>query len=301
MRRVIVSASDDNYLPLAKGFWLSVRDAPYDLAFIDFGDSERTRAWLASEIPRVRIVPLPDQVDAWMADLAGAHYHRAQLMRPFLPDILPGWSIILWLDSDCWIQDLGSLQLVFDVADDRTDCAVVTPVFDLAYYPLFDFPEMFIRDNVRPVYDALYGTERSGDLSLRPILATCLFAMRRENPLWQAWAAELERLYSQRQGIAPNILHVAEQTAFNYLCYTTGKYVALSALHSFLANLGPLARDHEGVVVVHEPEHRRVGIVQLNGVTDGHAERYLETGLLFARGEYMTEEERTHLLALKRS
>jgi hypothetical protein len=226
---------------------------------------------------------VPSAVDRWVTDLARAHYHRALLIRPFLPEMLPEWETILWLDSDCWVQDLDSVELIFDVAEDRRDCAVVTPLLDLAYYPLFDFPAQFIRDNVSAVYDAFYGADVSADLSLRPILSMASFAMRRDN-LWDAWAAEIERLFRCHEGVAENILHVAEQTAFNCLAYSSGKYVALSARHSFVASLGPLTRNDDGTVVVHEPEHRRVGIIQLSGVTDGHAPRYLDEGLLFGRG-----------------
>lgn len=301
MSSAIVSASDDNYLPLAKGLWLSLSHVPYDLVFIDFGGSGHTRAWLQATLPRVRIVSVPSELEDRVHGLALATYHRAQLLRPFLPEILPDFEFITWIDSDAWVQESRSCQLVFEALYQHPDHVVTTALLDRAYYPLFDFPRTFVHDNISPVYEAFYGAQIADEFQWRPLLPSCLFGMKRSNPIWALWALELKRLWTECAHVPANILHVAEQTAFNYLVYTSRKYIALSAVHSFLANLGRLVRNQEGVVVVDEPERRKVGVIQLNGVTEGHAQRFLEAGILFQSGEYLLGEEREHLLALSRS
>ena len=302
MRTIVVSASDDNYLPVAKGLWLSLRGIPdVDLGFVDFGHSDETLAWFSENAPDTVIRRLPDHIDEMAERLQRQYYHRALLLRPYLPDIYPDYECIIWIDSDAWVQEHSTIGLFRDAVRSRPDSVALTPVLDVTYYPLFDFPGKFIDENVTPVYEAFYGASIAQEFRYRPILACGTFAMHRDCALWHRWRKEVERLYERRSEVPTNIFHVADQTAFNYLAYTSGLYTLLDARHSYLANVGRLHRGASGKVETVGPEARTIGIIQISDIVNrGLATKYLEEGLLFERGDYLSKQDHKRLSSIVR-
>src|SRR5271170_6725320 len=104
MRTVLVSANDDNFLPLAKGLWLSLRDLPLgdqvQLGWVDIGQSERTKRWLHLNVPGLIVRRPTSEVDTTVTGLAPMNYHRAALLRPYLADMFPEADVIIWIDAD---------------------------------------------------------------------------------------------------------------------------------------------------------------------------------------------------------
>ncbi len=302
---VLISASNDNFLPLAKGLWASLYKLGlhrrYRLAWVDIGQSERTRAWLTSHAPEVEQLALSSAAMDFTTTLAHRPYERALLVRPFLPSLLPDAVRLVWLDSDLWVQETWAVQDVVRCLTQSPDHAVICPVLDVGYWPLLHQARRYVEENVTPVWRALYGPVVAADLSPRPLLSAGVFAMTRDDQRWAWWAEEIEQHW-RNPTVPPHYLHGAEQSALTYLLYTTGRFHALDALHNFHANLGALVCTEDGVVTTAGPVPRTVGAVHLCDLEHrGLAEQYLTQQLLFERGRYLDEAERAAFSSLRRA
>jgi hypothetical protein len=301
----LVSASNDNFLPLAQGLWKSIvatdSDSEFRLAWIDIGGSERTREWLHAEMPNVEQVEISESVRKFIRRLSSQNYHSALLIRPFLPDMLSEAQDIIWIDSDIWLQDASSIRAFDEALHLEPGNAAIVPIMDTAYTAMLDQAKSFTDDNVRRVWRELYGDKVADVFTPRPLLSAGIFGMNRHSPIWSDWATEIERLWKRKDEVAPEVLHVAEQTALTYLLYSSGRLTALDSVHNFHANLGELRRDANGVVTTAAPNHRRISAIHLSDiVTRDLAQKYLARELLYEGGSYLTEEDVAHIISLTR-
>ena len=301
----LVSASNDNFLPLAQGLWKSIAaadlDSEFTLAWIDIGGAERTREWLTAEMPNVEQVEISESVREFIERLSSQNYHSALLIRPFLPDMLNDAQNIIWIDSDIWLQDGSSIRAFDEALHLEPRNAAIVPIMDIAYPAMLDQAKSFTDDNIRRVWRELYGDKVADDFTPRPLLSAGIFGMNRHSPVWGEWATEIERLWKRKAEIAPEVLHVAEQTALTYLLYSSGRLTALDSVHNFHANLGELRRNSDGVVTTIAPNHRRIGAIHLSDiVTRDLAQKYLAKELLYEGGSYLTDADVAHIISLTR-
>jgi len=306
MSTVIVSASNDNFLPLAKGTWRSMIDLglnrTFDLAWIDIGQAEVTSRWLETEASPVRRVALSSEVHEFVERRARASYHRALLLRPFLPSMFPEADVIIWIDSDIWIQEAETIRLFESAVISEPAAVAISPILDVAYEPLLRRSEEFIMDNVLPVWEELYGAAEAREYQHRPLFSNGLFAIAGGSDIWGEWATEVDRLFGMVDTVAPKYVHVAEQAALTHLLYRSGRFTALEAIHNFHANIGELRRLPDGTVTTCPPASRRVGAVHLSDIAShGRARMYWEAGLLYENGRDLSKREVEWLLNLRRS
>jgi hypothetical protein len=95
----------------------------------------------------------------------------------------------------------------------------------------------------------------------------------------------------------PHTNHLAEQTALNYVCYSENLFVAMDALHNYNCHEGSAIRLN-GIVVVDDPSHRKIGAIHLTQ-SAAFMKQYLDNGLLFDEGRYLTPVEKSKLLSMK--
>jgi hypothetical protein len=84
--------------------------------------------------------------------------------------------------------------------------------------------------------------------------------------------------------------------SLNYLAAQTGRAVLVDPLFNFTCIWALPFRDEKGVVRVPLPPNAAIGIVHLS-MWKGRRQFYLERGLLFQEGRYLSDEERRSLLA----
>jgi len=306
MRTIIVSASDDNFLPLAKGLWASLRDrgldGSFDLFWIDIGNGQQTRKWLEREVPEVTCIELTNEVKEFADSLTHLHYQRALLLRPFLPTLLPHCDTIVWIDSDIWIQDRSTLDAFVEAVAWRPTQMAICPVLDVAYAPLFSSSTRFVEDNVTPVWTALFGADVANAFRDRPLLSAGMFALAADSDLWDLWANQIQSTYERNFDGDGSYIHVAEQTALTYLLYSSGRFTPLEAIHNFHANIGDLERDDFDRVCTAAPVRRVIGAVHLSDVVNRNlGATYVAKGLLYQRGESLSQTELAAIETMGRS
>jgi hypothetical protein len=302
-KSAIVFALDENFAPLGKGLVLSLRALglpaeSVDLCLIDIGCSQETRDWMMQQrcvITRfdqspIKVPPPP----------GGGNYMKAQICRPFIPQIFSGYSCYLYLDSDTWVQKKESVELALSTAHDSPNRVVLAPFIDFSY--CFNYASSEEENYLRFLgyfydwYSASYGTVVAERWKGRALFSSGVFAMTARCPLWEAWAAELEKVYARDYSNNPVAFHLSEQTALNHVIYTTGGYLPLEAIHNYHCHVGAVERDNaSGQVVIQHPPRRSLGIVHLS-YSSKMIQSYLDRGLLWDRGDYLSERETVDLL-----
>ena len=209
MRSAIIFSCNEAYMPLAKGLVLSVLktfplragEPDPELHFIDLGISPESRGWLQQAgvsltvFSREEYLTLPAP-----ADLPA--YTDAQLCRPFLPRIIPGYDSYIWIDADIWIQGRDTLRTYLDSLLAAGGNMVICPEFHYGYLPFRHLDSML--NFLTHQLTVLYGEEAALQWRKRPILNSGFFALSGSSGVWKEWADEMQFLFS-RTGIPPQV------------------------------------------------------------------------------------------------
>jgi lipopolysaccharide biosynthesis glycosyltransferase len=162
----------------------------FDIACLDLGLAETTRAEVAA---RVRHVVAPTWSFRPHARFDADRRHLSRAARPFLPDLLPGYTIYAWLDADVWVQHaLGPRWLIEAAA--RADVAAV-PVVHRAYtFRPQDMAWLFER------YRMALGEGLARELTALPYVNAGVLAVRAGSPLWRAYAERFQAALDRWDG-----------------------------------------------------------------------------------------------------
>lgn len=288
----LVFATDEAFAPLAKGLVLSVREAAqapdeFALYMIDIGCSDATRRWMAEHSVTRRSFE-PDDFFTAALKTPLQRYHLAQLCRPFLPRLFPGHETYIWSDSDIWFQDIATLRLYRDIAAQQQDSVPISPLIDVSYGYLYEDATEFLT-YARLWYGDTYGPTLDPSYLNKSTFSSGLFAMSRDNSIWERWAEEIQRIFSQE---IPNhfSVHLAEQTALNYILHSTKRFIPMEAIHNYNCHIGCAQRRADGRVVVSDPPERAIGAIHLTYSSKMMGE-YIDHKLLYSAGSYLDAAE----------
>jgi hypothetical protein len=294
---LIVCACDQLYFPMVKGLVLSLLDPgplPEGLgvSFVDVGCDGSAIEWLVSRGVRVR--GLDAEI---MGDLASPAlgYQRAQTCRAFLPKLFPEAKTLIWIDSDTWVQDRTVFARMRAVVQQHRKYLVIAPECHYSYTYVHEQPaarrvEMF------SYYEPLFGVEIASRLSELPTLNSGFFALASDNDIWDAWAAEIKRIFLREYERSSTLVrHMADQIALNAVARRANRVILLDPLYNYICLWTPPVRDEYGIVRVALPPHMPLGVVHLAGGWKNHGEIYLREGLFYRSGEYLSPEDRAIL------
>jgi hypothetical protein len=263
---IIVSAADAGYFPLLQDLVLSVRaqrsGAP--LGILDLGLLPEQRGWLSDR--SAKLVRPEWDVDFPGRDRAPESF-KAQVARPFLPRHFPGYERYLWIDADAWLQDWCAVEL-YCAASGRDRLAIV-PEIDRAYKRHYKRPKLFGRTLAWKNYREAFGWRAADRLGRNPMVNCGVFALHREAPHWDTWAALIARVLQRTR------FFYAEQTALNYAIFAEHLPVDfLPAYCNWLAGDAAPAFDAcRGLFVEPYAPHEVIGVMHLAG-TEQKTQRF---------------------------
>ncbi|SFV33172.1 hypothetical protein [Hyphomicrobium facile] len=289
IKTAVVFATDEVFAPLAKGLVLSIisttRTDEFALNMVDIGCSPSTLSWMQENGVSVAQFRRDKFLRSGKAPLKP--YQDAQLCRPFLPNLFPNFDVYLWSDSDIWIQSPDSLRLYRDLAAQNKGKLIVSPLVDVSYRYFYSNCTEFSGYNYQWYRDT-YGHTLASTYANKAVLSSGLFGLHSESDYWDRWASEVSRIV-QREYESHHSLHLAEQTALNYLAYSTDQFLPVSAMHNYNCHMGELVRKGASVLVNVAP-YPAVGVIHLTYASKMIGS-YIENGLLYDRGNYLSLEE----------
>jgi len=123
--------------------------------------------------------------------------------------------------------------------------------------------------------------------------STGVFGLGRNSPVWNLWKKEIISIYPLVAERHKSLLHLAEQTALNFIIHRDNSLFArIDPLFNYHCNSGGAIRLPAGDVVAFTViPVRRIGIIHLANWSY-YAKKYMEENLLFRSGNYLTREER---------
>jgi hypothetical protein len=300
-RALVVSAADSNFFPFARGLYLSLLacgfpDREIDLGFIDIDDDECVKNWMYHKGIIVRS-PEKSMLAASKPDMGYVH---GQSIRAFLPELFHEHEFFVWIDSDAWVQRRSSVEILIKSSQHNPDKISISPTIDVAYAKFYMNYESYLQMYF-DVYKTCYNEEVAKQMYGRAVFSSGVFSMSARCNIWQAWKEQLRVVYSKDYTQNVSALHVAEQLALNVAIYGSRLFVPLEATHNFHCHAGALVERDEatGKVVVQSQPFRELGIIHLSDVPN-HLSEYLEKGLFWDCGKYLTKIEREWLRAYKR-
>ena len=304
MHLAIAFSFDEAFAPLGLGLVESLRalglpNGQIALVHVDIGVGPRTQERLAAA--GVRSVPFdPSRHFRFAVERA---YYGAQLCRPLLPEIAPGFGAYLWLDADAWVQDKLVIETMLTGALQYPALTSIVPIADHSYTTAM----LNSHNRTNGLY-RIYNAALDGDqeqvkrYAFYPMLSTGAFAMAAACPNWSKWRETIEQFFpkSYYRGPFGDDRHGLEQLALNYVCYRDKSFLPLAAFYNYHCHERiPMRRGPDDAVCVRLHPFDRIGLVHLSCFPDA-ARIYLEEGLLFRRGAYLDAEGRAALSRIAR-
>jgi len=189
LRHIIVTATDDTYLPLALDLLRSLRrlkpSVDFDIGILDLGLSENSKAQLSPFNVTLKTTGINIDYPGRLAWEQQAPFYRAMTSRPYLRDYFPGYDSYMWMDGDTWAQNAQAIETMLPAA--ATDDAVyIVPEIDRDYLPYFHSSQPW--EYHLKWYKANFPDNIVHAIFPRPMFNTGIMALSAKSPVWNKWA-----------------------------------------------------------------------------------------------------------------
>ena len=190
---VFFTACDAKYFSLCSDLIASIRTARGELPRMCVLDIGLRPEQLADLRKRVEVVIEPtwelgrnENYPSWF---------RAMTSRPFLPKYAPGAEIIVWMDSDAWVQTWRPLENLIDASRDGA-LAIVEEKFGRGFAVavrtltgtiVHRYTAESVKANQRRCYERCFGADIAAAYGDLPSFNSGVFALRRDSPTWATW------------------------------------------------------------------------------------------------------------------
>jgi len=294
----IVFSCDEAYAVLARGLVLSLADAGFPrpeiaVILIDIGCKPETLSWMKDR--GIRVVPFEPALipQAIMSVITPAQ--RAQVVRPWLPELLPQIRHFVWLDCDLWVQNGEFMNLMIAAAQMMPDAVMIAPAN--SHYHSSAYSELHEIIGMQLLwYTACYEPYLANKAASTLSYSSGVFGMRATSPVWALWRKEVEFLYPAMWAKNQKLMHLAEQIALNIVIVRNpSMIVRLDPLYNFHCNsAGVMRAPNDRVLTNLMVPPREIGIVHLANWSFLRKD-YLNLKLLYRSGEYLTPAERASI------
>ena len=194
---IIVSGADERYICFLEGLLESIGQTQmekYDLGIIDLGLTESGRERIKSHNMNV-IFAEPGWPRDFHEDQHAPKYKKIFLLKPFLPDIFPGYDGYIWIDADVWFQYSDAIDDYVTAGQSRG------AAFSFEAHPCYRstqkirnraFFTRYFTNNIKDYFfeksKSMFGVNIAVRNGLHPILNSGVFYIGgHRTPIWSAW------------------------------------------------------------------------------------------------------------------
>jgi lipopolysaccharide biosynthesis glycosyltransferase len=253
---IIVTASDQNYLPLLHGLLASIEkqgDPSPDVGILNVGFAPDVQADLRAR--GYQVVEPNWDYDISILKVAPLPSLRAMTARPHLPKHFPGYEVYVWIDADAWVQDWSGIELYVKCA--REFGFAITPECDRSYYPYLVDGDVISWRLV--MYRTCFNDEFSKGLSVFPLINSGVFAAHTDAPHWKRYSHVLGEIMKARRELP----FFAEQNTLNAIIRSEKiPTVFLPASHNWMCNRAFPMLDGSALIEPNPP-YERLKVIHL--------------------------------------
>lgn len=285
MKTTIVTAADSKFYYLLKGLILSLkafemsRDLP--VTVLSIGLSGEEKAWLegkGAQLVEVREERVPQRNDGRPV------LSVAQRKRPFLPKLVPGYDLYLWMDADLWVQNCSAISHYLQFA--ARGAIAITPEVHVSYPGIYRAQSLM---RAHAMFKVLFDEKTADRLAPSPTINSGMFALRGDAPHWDLWVGTLGEVLGRSDS------YYAEQIALNHVIYSQNvPSVFLPAWCNWICSQTlPVLNQETGMLCEPNPPFQPLAIVHLT-MTVKNGDHNIRTcddtavrmSLCYKRGQY---------------
>jgi hypothetical protein len=297
-KTAIVFSCDEAYAFLARGLVLSLAAAGFPnseakLVLVDIGCGPQVLHWMKSQ--GVEVVDFDPRLIPTEVMAVIKPHQRAQVMRPWLPDMLPETDHIIWLNSDLWLQNGIVINILRTGANIALDSVMLAPGISNYNTTLYtDINRHLLMQ--RRWYERCYGPDFAVKAAAVLSYSTGVFGLKRSSPIWDLWKKEVQYIYPATAERDAALLHLAEQTALNVVILRTNLILRLDPLYNFHCDADGALRLADARVVTNMLlPVQEIGVIHLSNWSLLRGQ-YVQLQLLYRAGDYLWHDERARLL-----
>lgn len=288
MKKIIVTAADENFFPLLSDLIQSLkllRPMPFDaIGVLDLGLSPASLEKLSGQVAHVVSpgwdLPLDPSLQLRMP------YLRALTSRPFLPRYFPGYDYYLWLDADTWVQEKFAIDWFFTAA--QTGDMALVPQIDRSYI----HTARMVKWRKNYLFQS-FGEEAIALYEQNTYFNAGAFALHRDALHWGVW----EKFF--RLAVKKNLPKISDQAVLNFAIWKENLRVhPLPALCNWCCHLALPAVDvYNGKLCEPHFPHRPLGLIHMTAGTKDRKLKFVyqglkkEVSLSFAALQRLAEQE----------
>ena len=218
-KSVIVSLADSNYFELLEELVDSIKrfkeSSEVAICILDAGLTDSQKDKLSKKVDEIKPAEWDIEVPAFK--VKGKEWLKSQVSRAFLPKYFPNYEKYLWIDSDAWVNDWNTVELLIKACDNGKlgITQTVGPGYKITSRVDWLFGKLAIikSQNFKHAVKSKIGMEKARKLAFAPHINIGVFSLEKNSPGWKIWQKNLETTLK-----AGNIFG-SEQLAINMSVY----------------------------------------------------------------------------------
>ena len=218
-KSVIVSLADSNYFELLEELVDSIKrfkeSSEVAICILDAGLTDSQKDKLSKKVDEIKPAEWDIEVPAFK--VKGKEWLKSQVSRAFLPNYFPNYEKYLWIDSDAWVNDWNTVELLIKACDNGKlgITQTVGPGYKITSRVDWLFGKLAIikSQNFKHAVKSKIGIEKARKLAFAPHINIGVFSLDKNSPGWKIWQKNLETTLK-----AGNIFG-SEQLAINMSVY----------------------------------------------------------------------------------
>ena len=218
-KSVIVSLADSNYFELLEELVHSIKrfkeSSEVAICILDAGLTDSQKDKLSKKVDEIKPAEWDIEVPAFK--VKGKEWLKSQVSRAFLPNYFPNYEKYLWIDSDAWVNDWNTVELLIKACDNGKlgITQTVGPGYKITSRVDWLFGKLAIikSQNFKHAVKSKIGMEKARKLAFAPHINIGVFSLEKNSPGWKIWQKNLETTLK-----AGNIFG-SEQLAINMSVY----------------------------------------------------------------------------------
>ena len=218
-KSVIVSLADSNYFELLEELVDSIKrfkeSSEVAICILDAGLTDSQKDKLSKKVDEIK--PAEWDIEVPTFKVKGKEWLKSQVSRAFLPNYFPNYEKYLWIDSDAWVNDWNTVELLIKACDHGKlgITQTVGPGYKITSRVDWLFGKLAIikSQNFKHAVKSKIGMEKARKLAFAPHINIGVFSLEKNSPGWKIWQKNLETTLK-----AGNIFG-SEQLAINMSVY----------------------------------------------------------------------------------
>ena len=218
-KSVIVSLADSNYFELLEELVDSIKrfkeSNEVAICILDAGLTDSQKEKLSKKVDEIK--PAEWDIEVPTFKVKGKEWLKSQVSRAFLPNYFPNYEKYLWIDSDAWVNDWNTVELLIKACDNGKlgITQTVGPGYKITSRVDWLFGKLAIikSQNFKHAVKSKIGMEKARKLAFAPHINIGVFSLEKNSPGWKIWQKNLETTLK-----AGNIFG-SEQLAINMSVY----------------------------------------------------------------------------------